>query len=35
MMCEQGELSELDFDLTFGHGPAKLRPALVVSHGLL
>ncbi|WP_418826672.1 type II toxin-antitoxin system PemK/MazF family toxin [Paratractidigestivibacter sp.] len=35
MMCEQGELSELDFDPTFGHGPAKLRPALVVSHGLL
>lgn len=33
MMCEQGELSELDFDPTFGHGPAKLRPALVVSDG--
>lgn len=34
MMCEQGELDELDFDPTFGHGPAKLRLALVVSDGL-
>lgn len=34
MMCEQGELSELDFDPTFGHGPAKLRPALVVPMSL-
>lgn len=33
MICEQGELIELDFDPTFGHEPAKRRPALVVSDG--
>lgn len=33
MMCEQGELIELDFNPTFGHGPAMRRPALVVSDG--
>lgn len=33
MLCEQGDLIEVDFDPTVGHEPKKLRPALVVSVG--
>ena len=33
MLCEQGDLIEVDFDPTVGHEPKKLRPALVISVG--
>jgi mRNA interferase MazF len=32
-LYEQGNIVELDFDPTKGHGPAKRRPALVLSVG--
>lgn len=31
MICDQGDIIEVDFDPTRGHEPQKRRPALVVS----
>lgn len=33
MLCEQGDIIEVDFDPSAGHEQQKLRPALVVSVG--
>ena len=33
MLCDQGDLIEVNFDPTVGHEPQKRRPALVVSVG--